>query len=169
MLLFFSRLAMSNSLRPHGLQHARLPFLHYLSEFVQTHVHWVDDSIQQSHPLPPVFPCPQSFPASRSFPVSIQDWFPLGLTGLILLSKGLWRVFSSTTVWRHQFFSTQPFLLFSCLVISDSLWPHGLHHARLPCPSPSPGACSNSCPLFSDAIQPSHHLLSPSPPAFSLA
>ena len=38
-------------------------------------------------------------------------------------------------------------LLFSCSVVSSSLWPHGLQHARLPCPSPSPGACSNSCPL----------------------
>ena len=38
-------------------------------------------------------------------------------------------------------------LLFSCSVVSDSLQPHGLQHARLPCPSPSPGACSNSCPL----------------------
>ena len=38
-------------------------------------------------------------------------------------------------------------LLFSCSVMSDSLGPHGLQHARLPCPSPSPGACSNSCPL----------------------
>ena len=38
-------------------------------------------------------------------------------------------------------------LLFSCSVVSNSLWPHGLHHARLPCPSPSPGTCSNSCPL----------------------
>ena len=74
--------------------------------------------------------CPQSFPASRSFPMSqlcppggqsirvsasasvfpmnIQDWCPLGLTGLIsLFSKGLSRVFSSTTVQRHQFFGTQ--------------------------------------------------------------
>ena len=77
--------------------------------------------------------CPQSFPASGSFPMSrlftasgqsigasasasvlpmsIQGWFPLGLTGLIfLLSKWLSRVFSSTTVWRHQFFSSQPSL-----------------------------------------------------------
>ena len=77
--------------------------------------------------------CPQYFPASGSFPMSwffasggqsigasasasvlpmnIQGWFPLGLTGLIsLLSKGLLRVFSSTTFWRHQFFNTQPFL-----------------------------------------------------------
>ena len=35
---------------------------------------------------------------------------------------------------------------FSHSVVSDSLWPHGLQHARLPCPSPTPGACSNSCP-----------------------
>ena len=39
------------------------------------------------------------------------------------------------------------FLLFSCSVVSNSLWPHGLQHARLPCPSPTPGVCSNSCPL----------------------
>ena len=74
--------------------------------------------------------CLQSFPASGSFPMSwlfasggqnigasasasalsvtIQGWFPLGLTRLIsLLSKGLSRVFSSTTVWKHQFFGTQ--------------------------------------------------------------
>ena len=36
---------------------------------------------------------------------------------------------------------------FSCSIVSDSLWPHGLQHARPPCPSPIPGACSNSCPL----------------------
>ena len=72
--------------------------------------------------------CLQSFPASGSFPVSqlfasggqnirasasvllmnIQGWFPSGLTGLILLSKGLSRIFSSTTILKHQFFSAQP-------------------------------------------------------------
>ena len=75
--------------------------------------------------------CPQSFPASGSFPVSwvfasgsqsigtsasgtvlpmnFQGWFPLGLTGLIsLLSKGLSRVFSRTTIWKHQFFGAPP-------------------------------------------------------------
>ena len=36
---------------------------------------------------------------------------------------------------------------FSCSVVSDSLWPHGLQRTRPPCPSPTPGACSNSCPL----------------------
>ena len=77
--------------------------------------------------------CPQSFPASRSFlmswlfasggqsigasasasvlPMNIQGWFPLGLTDLMsLLPKGLSGVFSSTTVWKHQFFSAQPSL-----------------------------------------------------------
>ena len=79
------------------------------------------------------FSCPQSFPASGSFPtswffasggqsigasasasvlpVNIQDWFPLALTGLISLqSKGLSRVFSNTTDWKHQFFGIQPSL-----------------------------------------------------------
>ena len=48
-----------------------------------------------------------------------------------------------------------------------SFWPHGLQHARLPCPSPTPGAYSNSCSSHCDAIQPSHPLLSASPPAFN--
>ena len=43
--------------------------------------------------------------------------------------------------WSHSL------LLFSCLVASNTLWPHGLQHASLPPPSPSSGACSNSCPL----------------------
>ena len=81
----------------------------------------------------PFSSCLQSFPASGSFPVTwllasggqnigasasasvrpmnIQGWFPLGLTGLIsFLSKGLSRVFSSTTVQKHQFFSAKPSL-----------------------------------------------------------
>jgi len=107
-----------------------LHVLHYLPEFVQIHVHWVDDGIQPSHPLsspsPALNPSQQSasFPMSWVFPsggqstaasdsasvlpMNIQGWFPLGLTGLIsLLSKGLSRVFSSTTTQKHQFFSTQ--------------------------------------------------------------
>ena len=52
---------------------------------------------------------------------------------------------------------------FSCSVVSDSLRPHGLQDARLPCPSPTPGACSDSCPSW--CHQPSHPLSSPSPPA----
>ena len=106
---------------------------HYLLEFAQIHVHWVGDAIQPFHPLLPPSPFAfslsqhQSFPGSRLFtsgsqdigasasatvlPVNIWGWFPLGLPGLIsLLSKGLSRVFCSTTVRNHQFFSTQPSL-----------------------------------------------------------
>ena len=102
------------------------PVLHYLPEFAQTHVHWVGDVIQQSHPLlspsPPAFSLSQPFPMSQLFvhqggqtigasasasvlPMNNQGWIPLGLTSWIsLLSKGLSRVFSSTTIEKHQFF-----------------------------------------------------------------
>ena len=107
-----------------------LPVHHQLPEFTQTHVHWVGDAIQPSHPLIPFSSCLQSFPASGSFPISqffplgaqsigvsastsvlpmnIQDWFPLGWTaGISLPSKRFSRVFSNTTVQKHQFFSIQ--------------------------------------------------------------
>ena len=58
--------------------------------------------------------------------------------------------------------------MLSCSVMSDSLQPHGLQHARLPCPSLSPRVCSNMYPL-SDTTQPSHPLLFLSPPAFNLS
>ena len=57
---------------------------------------------------------------------------------------------------------------FSCSVMSNSFRPHGLQHARLPCPSPTPGTCLNSCPACRWSIQPSHPLSSPSP-AFNLS
>ena len=60
-----------------------------------------------------------SFSFSISLPMNIQDWFPLGLTSLIsLLSKGLSRVFFSITVWKHQFFGTQPSLWSNRYIIS---------------------------------------------------
>ena len=119
------------------------PVHHQLPEFTQTSVHWVGDAIQPTHPLSslssPTFNHSQHQGLSQwvsslyqgakalepqlqhqSFPVNIQDWFPLGLTGLIsLLSKGLSRVFFSTTVWKHQFFVTQP-----------SFWPNAHIHTR---------------------------------------
>ena len=58
---------------------------------------------------------------------------------------------------------------FSCSVMSNSLQPHGLQHTGLPCPSPTPRACSTHVHRLGDAIQPSHPLLSPSPPAFNLS
>ena len=103
---------------------AGFPVLHHLRKLAQTHVHWVSDAIQPSHPLTPPSPALKSLPASGFFsmsplftwggqstgvsvlPMNFQGWFPLGLTGLIyLLFKGLSRVFSSTTVQKHQFFS----------------------------------------------------------------
>ena len=115
------------------------PVLYYLLEFAQTHVHWVGDAIQPSQPPVPFSSCLQSFPALGSFPMSqlfesggqslgtpasasvlpknIQGWSPLGLTGLTSLqSKGLLRVFSSTTVQKHQFFGIQPSLWSNSLI-----------------------------------------------------
>ena len=78
------------------------------------------------------------------FPMNIQGWFPLGLTGLTpYYPRGFQQVFSSTTIWKHQFFSTQPSLWFkshirtwllekawkwkwSRSIVSDSLGPRGL-------------------------------------------
>ena len=121
----------------HGVQHTRHPCPSLLPDFVQTHIHWVSDAIQPSHllspPSPPAFNLSQfsgsipmswlfpsgglSFGASASasvLPMSFQDWFPLGLTGLfLLLSQELSRVYSSITVWKHQFLGTQPCLWFN--------------------------------------------------------
>ena len=170
------------------------PLLHHCPELAQTHVHWLSDAIQPSHPLSPSSSClpirfrsvqllshvrlfvtprttahqaslsftiswsllklmsiesvmlsshlilcrpllllPSIFPSIRIFsnesslhirwpkywsfvsasvhPMNIYDWFPLGLNGLISLqSKGLSRIFSSTTVQKHKFFGAQPLL-----------------------------------------------------------
>ena len=121
---------MSNSLQPHGLQHAGFPVLHHLLGFAQ--IISTESMMPSNHLilslslplLPSIFPSirvfswvgslhqvGQSFGASASasvLPVDIQAWFPSGLTGFIsLLSKGFSRVFSRTTVWKHQFFGVQ--------------------------------------------------------------
>ena len=125
---------MSDSLQPHELQHTRLP-CPSLSPRVFSNScplsWWCHPTISSSVALFSF--CLQSFPASGSFPMSqlfpssgqiigaststpvltmnIQGWFSLGLTDLISLqSKGLSRVFSSITIWKHQFFSIQPSL-----------------------------------------------------------
>ena len=58
---------------------------------------------------------------------------------------------------------------FSHSVLFDSLWPHGLQHSRLPCPSPTPGVAQTRVHRVSDAIQPSHPLSPSSPPALNLS
>ena len=129
MLLLISHSNVSNSLQPHGLQHTKLPCpllpprdcSHSLSQ-------WGQSTISSS--VVPILSCFQSFPKSGSFlmnwlftsggqsigasasasvlPMNIQGWFPLGLTGLIsLLSKGISRVFSSTSIQKHRYFGTQ--------------------------------------------------------------
>ena len=125
----FSHSVVSNSLQPYGLQLARLPCpsptpgVH--SDSCPLH-RWCHPNIILCHPLlvlPSIFPSIKVFSnesvlhirwpsigvsASASvLPMNIQDWFPLGWTGWILQSKGLTRVFSNTTVQKHQFFGAQ--------------------------------------------------------------
>ena len=71
------------------------------------------------------------------------------------------------STWNRMFSITS--VQFSHSVVSSSLWPNRLQHARLPCPSPTPGACSNSCPSRRWCHPTSHPLSSPSPPAFNLS
>ena len=145
----FSCLVVSDSLRPHGVQHARppgpspTPGVYSDSCPLSWWCHPTISSSLISSSCRQSFPASGSFPVSRLFasgdwscralasesvlPMNIQSWFPLGLTGLISLLSS----------------SVQ----FSCSVVFDSLWPHGLQHSRPPCPSPTPGDCSNSCPL----------------------
>ena len=127
----FSRSVMSNSLQPHGLQHARLPCPSPTPGACSNSCpssRWCHPTI--SSPVVHFSSLLQSFPASGSFPMSqffapggqsirasalasvlpmnIQDWFPLGWTGWISLqSKGLSRVFRNTTVQKLQFFGAQ--------------------------------------------------------------
>ena len=127
------------------------PVLHCILEFVQTHVHWVSDAIQPSHPLLPSspfgllqsWPALETFPMNRLFtsggqsigasasvlPMNIQGWFPLGWTGWTSLqSKGFSGVFSRrTTIQKHQFFTAQPSLwsspyIHTCLPEKSKLW-----------------------------------------------
>ena len=71
-LVLFSRLVVSYSLSPHGLQHTNLSVIHHLPKFAQTQVHQVNDAIQPSHPLlpRPLSSCPQTIPESGSFQLS---------------------------------------------------------------------------------------------------
>ena len=128
----FSLLAVSNSLQPHRLQLARLhcpsPSLGACPDLSSIESGMPSNSLVLCHPLfllPSIFPSIWVFPMSQFFtlggrrigvsasasvlPMTIQNWFPLGWTGWISLqSKGLSRVFSNTTVQKHQFFGTQP-------------------------------------------------------------
>ena len=127
----FSRSVVSDSLRPHGLQHARLPCPSPIPGAYSNSCpssQWYYPTISFS--VIPFSSCLQSFPLSGSLqmsqffvsggqsigvsasasvlPMNIQDWFPLGwISWTSLQSKGLSRVFSNTTVQKHQFFGAQ--------------------------------------------------------------
>ena len=133
----FSCSVVSDSLWPHGLQHSRPPCPSPAPGVCSNSCPlswWYCPTISSS--VIPFSSCPQSFPASGSSPMSqffasggqsigisastsvlpmnTQDWFPLGCTGWISLqSKGLSRVFSNTTVQKHQFFGIQLSLWFN--------------------------------------------------------
>ena len=150
-LLLFSHSVVSNSLWSRGLQHARLlcpsptpracsnscPWSQWCHPTISSSV-ILFSSCLQSFPASGSFPKSQFFPsggqsigvsASASvLPINIQNWFPLGWTDLI--SKGRSRVFSNTTVQKHQFFSTQPSLwsnshIHTWLMEKPKLWQYG--------------------------------------------
>ena len=143
-MLLFSLSMMSRSFWPHGLQHARLPHPTPSPGVCSNSCpsgQWCHQTISSSDI--PFSSCLLSFPASESFPknklftsggqsirasasvsvlpMSIQDWSPLGWTGLISLqTKGPPRIFSNTTVQKHQFFGAQ-----------SSLWSNSHIHTWL--------------------------------------
>ena len=192
LLVQFSSSVVSDYLPPHGLQHTWLPCPSPTPRVYSNSCplrQWCHPNISSS--VIPFFSCLQSFPASGSFPVSqffasggqsirvlsstsvlpmnTQDWSPLGWTGWISLqSKGLPRVFSNTTVQKHQFFGAQ---LSSQSNSHIHTWPLGKHvhycqkkpcsheqslhvsvQTPLPLPEPSlraslvPGLCPQFCP-----------------------
>ena len=142
-----SHLLLSDSFHPMDCSTPDLPVPQHLPEFAQVRVHCISDAIQPSHPLTLSSPSPLNISSIRDFfptsclfasddqntgasasasvlPVNIQGWSPLRLIGLIfLLSKGLSGVFSSTTVWSHQFFGILPSLWSSS---HNCMWPLGI-------------------------------------------
>ena len=146
LLLLFSHPVVSDSLWSHGLQHSRSPYPSSSPRICPNPcpLYWgCRPAISSSDTLFSF--CPQSFAESGTFPMShpfasdngntrasasasvlpvnIQGWPPLRVTGLIsLLSKELSGVFSSTTVWMHQFFGILPSLRFSS---HSHMWPLG--------------------------------------------
>ena len=149
LIYHFSCLVMSDFLQSLDCSTPGFLVHHQLPELTQTHVHssqWCYPTISSS--VIPFSSCLQSLPASRTFPESqllasggqsigvptsasvlpmnIQGWFPVGWTGLILLlSKGLSRAFSNTTVQKHQFFGVQ----LSCSPTLTSIHDHWKNHS----------------------------------------
>ena len=216
-MLLFHCTVMSDSLRPHGLQPARL-LCPSLSPAVCSNScplsWWCHPAISSS--VLPFSSCLQFFPASGSFPMSelfasggqsiktstsatvllmnSQGWFPLGLTALIFLSSGLSRVFSSTKIQKHKYmketnrsYRTEKYnnrtknalnglnssvsvqfssVTQSCPTLCD---PMNCSMPGLPGHHQLLESTQTHVHRVADAIQPSHPLLSPSPPALNLS
>ena len=144
----FSRSVVSDSLRPHESQHTRppcpspTPGIYMSIELVMPSSHLILCC--------PLSSCPQSLPASESFPMSqLFTW--------------------GGCYYIHTLNSTLSSVQLSRSAVSNSLQPHELQHARLPCPSPTPRACSNSCPLSRWCYPTISSSVVPSPPAFYLS
>ena len=114
---------------------------HHLPETDQVHVQWISDIIQPSHPLSPSSPFAFSLSHHQGLSqcisclhqvakiLNIQGWFPLELTGLISLkSKWLSRLYSGTTIWKHQFLGTQPSLWSNYHIHTWLLGNHSFDH-----------------------------------------
>ena len=177
---------MSDSLQPHGLYHTRLPCPSSIPGACSNSCPsswWCHPTISSS--VIPFSSCLQSFLASAWVSPSHQV-----AKVLVLQHQSFqwifridflwdWLVWSPCSPRDSQESSPKPqfktllikvnrIVMFSCSVLSDSLWPHGLQHARLPCLSPSPRACSNSCPL-SQWCHPTISSSFPFLPAFNLS
>ena len=117
--------------------------MHYHSEKLSSKAEWVEGHVHAHRAsgkgrlahsgVCPVLRAP--FLAVHLWPVGKLRWAHLSLSD----TEGELLIASECCSLRSS--------LFCCSVVSDSLWPHGLQHARLPCPSPSPRVCSDSCPL----------------------
>ena len=165
---------MSDSLRPHGLQHTRPPCPSPTPRAYSNSCpssQWCHPTISSS--VVPFSSCLQYFPASGFFqisqfftwggqsigasastsvlPMNIKDWFLLGWTGWISLqSKGLSRVFSNTTVQKRQFFSAQPFLWSISHIYASLLENHSFDYKvlcwqRTPCSTSGSNCCFLTC------------------------
>ena len=147
------------------------PGLHQLLDLAQTHVHWISDAIQPSHPCHPLLFLPSIFPSIRvfsnesvlhirwpkywSFSFSIipsnEGLIPMKSFQYNIINKlyfnNIFKIYVyfnwSLLSYCHQFSSVK----FSHSVVSDPLRPHESQQARPPCPSQTPGIHSNSCPL----------------------
>ena len=153
--MLFNCSVVADSLQPRRLRHARLPCPSPTPRAYPNSCPlsgWCHPTISSS--VIPFSSCLQSFLTLGSFqmsqlftsggqsigvsasasvlPMNIQDWFPLGLTGWISLqSKGLSRVFSNTTVWKHLLFSAQPCLWSKITCIHDYWKNHSFDYTYL--------------------------------------